>query len=125
MDGMSGNKLYHNLNGKFELDELDVADGDWGWETEFFNYDFDGDLDLIMVMGMKEKIMGDHDFTSNAVKLWRNDGEKFVDVTSSIGLDIEGEGRDVVVFDYDNDEDLDIFIVRNGENGVLFENKLL
>jgi len=125
MDGMSGNKLYHNLDGNFELSGLDVADGDWGWETEFFDYDLDGDLDLIMVMGMKEKIMGEHDFTSNAVKLWRNDGEKFVDVTSNLGLDIEGEGRDVVVFDYDNDEDLDLFIVRNGENGVLFENKLL
>ena len=113
------------MDGKFELSGLDVADGDWGWETEFFDYDLDGDLDLIMVMGMKEKIMGEHDFTSNAVKLWRNDDEKFVDVTSSIGLDIEGEGRDVVIFDYDNDEDLDIFIVRNGENGILFENKLL
>ena len=52
MDGMSGNKLYHNLDGNFELSGLDVADGDWGWETEFFDYDLDGDLDLIMVMGI-------------------------------------------------------------------------
>ena len=39
--------------------------------------------------------------------------------TLCIGLIENNEKRE------DNDEDLDIFIVRNGENGVLFENKLL
>ena len=127
MDGMSGNKLYHNMDGYFEevAENVGVADGGWGWETEFFDYDLDGDLDLIMVLGMKEKIMGEHDFSSDAVRLWRNDGERFVDVTADLGLDVKGEGRDVVVFDYDNDGDEDIFVVRNGENGVLFENLII
>jgi len=78
-----------------------------------------------MVFGMREKIMGEHDFTSNAVRLWRNDGDSFNDVTSELGLEISGEGRDVVIFDYDNDGDEDIFVVRNGENGVLFENMII
>jgi hypothetical protein len=108
--------------------EVGVVDGGWGWETELFDYDLDGDLDLIMVLGMKEKIMGEHDFTSDAVRLWRNDvsdNGMFVDVTSDLGLDVAGEGRDVVIFDYDNDGDQDIFIVRNSENGVLFENLII
>ena len=127
MDGMSGNKLYRNNGGGFDEVSLEmgVVDGGWGWETEFFDYDLDGDLDLIMVLGMKEKIMGEHDFSSNAVRLWRNDGERFVDVTEEVGLAIDGEGRDVVVFDYDNDKDLDIFVVVNGESGVLMENGII
>jgi hypothetical protein len=124
---MTGNKLYHNTGGRFEevSIKMNVDNGGWGWETEFFDYDLDGDLDLIMVFGMREKIMGEHDFTSNAVRLWRNDGDSFNDVTSELGLEISGEGRDVVIFDYDNDGDEDIFVVRNGENGVLFENMII
>ncbi len=127
MDGMSGNKLYRNLGNSFDevAEEVGVADGGWGWETEFFDYDLDGDLDLIMVLGMKEKIMGDHDFSGDAVRLWRNDDGSFIDVTAELGLSVEGEGRDVVIFDYDNDGDEDIFVVRNGENGVLFENLII
>jgi hypothetical protein len=127
MEGMSGNKFYRNNGNGFDeiSEQLGVEDGGWGWETEFFDYDLDGDLDLIMVMGMKEKIMGDHDFTSNALKLWRNDQTVFTDVTEELGLTISGEGRDVIIFDYDNDGDEDIFVVRNGENGVLFENLIL
>lgn len=124
---MNGNKLYHNMGSRFEevAGDLGVVDGGWGWETEFFDYDLDGDLDLIMVLGIGEKIMGDHDFSGDAVRLWRNDGGKFADVTSELGLSVIGEGRDVVIFDYDNDGDEDIFIVRNGENGVLFENLII
>ena len=127
MEGMSGNKFYRNNGNGFDevAEEVGVVDGNWGWETEFFDFDNDKDLDLIMVMGMKEKIMGEHDFGGNAVRLWMNDKGKFIDVTKNAGLEFSGDGRDVVIFDYDGDSDLDIFVVRNGENGVLFENRLL
>ncbi len=127
-EGMSGNKLYRN-NGDRRFSEVavevGVEDGGWGWEAEFFDYDLDKDLDLIMARGMKDKIMGEHDFTSYAVVLWENDDGMFRDVTEEMGLGIIGEGRDVVILDYDNDKDLDVFVVRNGEGGLLFRNGLI
>jgi hypothetical protein len=57
--------------------------------------------------------------------LWENDDGMFRDVTEEMGLGIIGEGRDVVILDYDNDKDLDVFVVRNGEGGLLFRNGLI
>ena len=39
-------------------------------------------------------------------------------------MDIIREGRDIVVFDYDNDDDLDVFVFRNDDTGLLFMNEL-
>lgn len=127
MKDMSGNKLYKNLgNRKFEevSEIVNLEDGGWGWNAEFFDYDNDKDLDLLMSRGMRKKIMGEHNFTDSALKLWRNDNGYFVDVTSESKLNLIGDGRDLVVFDYDNDKDLDIFVVRNGDSGLLFRNEL-
>ena len=59
----------------------------------------------------------------NVVKMTNKD-VKFSEVGKEVEMDFIGEGRDIVVFDYNNDDDLDVFVVRNGDTGLLFMNEL-
>ena len=63
--------------------------------TGWIDFDNDGDPDLLM-----------------GSRLYRNDaGKKFVDITANSGLSIERVPLGVVVFDYDLDGRLDLYIV--------------
>ena len=60
--------------------------------------DTDGDQDLYVA----------NDFGENA--LYRNEGDRFVDVAESFGLKDPGFGMGVSFGDYDNDGDLDLHV---------------
>ncbi|MGA9772652.1 MAG: FG-GAP-like repeat-containing protein [Blastocatellia bacterium] len=64
-----------------------------------FDYDNDGDLDMF-------------DVGPDAQRLCRNDGGKFVDVTSASGLPANAAGINAVAGDYDNDNKPDLFVLR-------------
>jgi hypothetical protein len=49
--------------------------------------------------------------------LWKNDGEKFKDVTREAGLERLEPGFGAVFADYDGDGDQDLYVARNGWNG--------
>ncbi len=98
-----------------------------GWGTSFFDYDNDGRPDLFVVNGstIQEKddptlLVPMHDLL-----LW-NGGPKrgFFDVSSVAGPYFERElvGRGATFGDYDNDGDVDVFIVNNGGPGILLRN---
>jgi len=125
-----GNRLFQN-NGDGPTptftDRTDSA-GDgvraagWGWGATFIDYDNDGDLDLTMTNGPGywSDLFG---LPPDPMKLWENDGSgNFTDVASGVGLTDTGEGRGLLRFDFDNDGDQDIFVVRNNDTALLYRN---
>lgn len=122
--GHTGNRLYRNDGDRRFTDvavEAGVADGGWGWGARFFDFDHDGDLDLVQAngtMGTPEET-GFHD---ENVRLFRNDGGRFVDVAEALGLVDRGMSRAVVTFDYDLDGDLDLLFTHNRAAPQLWRN---
>lgn len=76
------------------------------WGANFADFDHDGDVDLFVSNG---------DLNPNCVPManfyFENLGGKFQDHAQAIGLADYGIGRGSVVFDYDNDGDLDLLVV--------------
>jgi hypothetical protein len=56
----------------------------------------------------------DSGFTPGGPQVWRNDGRSFADVTTSLGLPLMLNPRDISWVDYDNDGDLDLHVVDMG-----------
>ncbi|MDX1672700.1 MAG: CRTAC1 family protein [Balneolaceae bacterium] len=98
-----------------------------GWATSFFDYDLDGRLDIFIVNG---STLQDPDSSTSLVgmndQLYWNAGndEGFFDVSSMSGSYFSREyvGRGAAIGDYDNDGDLDIFVVNHNGPGVLLRN---
>jgi hypothetical protein len=85
-----------------------------------FDYDNDGDIDIYFLNGALLKGAKSNVSPKNA--LYRNDGNwKFTDVTEQARVGDTGYGLGVVVGDYDNDGDPDIYLNNYGPN-VLYRN---
>lgn len=98
-----------------------------GWGTSLFDYDNDGDLDIFVVNGstfqeldQPELLIPQHD------QLFQNDGDGvFSDVSKNSGISVlpVRVSRGATFGDYDNDGDIDIFIVNNYAKPTLLQNK--
>ncbi|VAW17397.1 ASPIC/UnbV domain protein [hydrothermal vent metagenome] len=92
-----------------------------GWASSFLDYDNDGDLDLFKVNGELKHLYGQED------QLFDNNGAgKFIDVSIERGSYFKEElvGRGACFGDYDNDGDIDAYIVNlNGPGSLLRNNK--
>ena len=98
-----------------------------GWGTDLFDYDLDGFLDIFVVNGhtfpylnQREKLIPEAD------QLFRNNGDGiFTDMTESAGITVlpRHVGRGAAFGDYDNDGDVDIFVVNNHGPAVLLRNE--
>ena len=119
--GGTGNRLYRNDAGMAFADvtsEAGVRDGNWGWAASFGDLDNDGDLDLYHVNGwIQHEREGDPaEFNDQPARLFENLGDgSFEEVAEDVGAGDRGQGRGVILFDFDNDGDLDIFITNNHE----------
>lgn len=131
--GCSGNRLFLNQGDRTFVDATDaygVREGDWGWGAAAWDFDNDADPDLVMVNGVEFPFLdGTADgaavakFANDPMKLWRNDGAGvWPEVAASVGLTDTGSGKGIVTFDYDQDGDLDLFIVNNGGSPTLYRN---
>jgi hypothetical protein len=114
----SGNRLYRNNGDRTFTDQTDLAgvrNSGWSWGTTFLDYDNDRDLDLLVTNGWD---------TMNADQshLYRNDNGVFTDISIEAGVTDTGMGRGLLSFDYDNDGDLDVFIVNHGAQPILYRN---
>jgi enediyne biosynthesis protein E4 len=85
----------------------------------FFDYDNDRDLDVLLVNGSTQRLLMKGG--SPMVALYRNDGNKFTDVTTASGLTRRGWGTGVCIADVDNDGFEDVYITAFGPN-VLWRN---
>ena len=90
-----------------------------GWASTFIDYDNDGDLDIFKVNGELKHLYGQED------QLFENDGnEKFIDVSTERGSYFQQElvGRGASFADFDNDGDIDVYIVNLNDKGALLRN---
>lgn len=93
-----------------------------GGGAAFFDFDKDGDPDLLLVSGQSWPWDDDtNDPRSSSLSLFRNDNDRFVDVTEEAGLAIHYYGQGVAVGDYDSDGDDDVFLTAVGNN-LMFRN---
>jgi hypothetical protein len=119
--------LYENMgNGVFRdnsyVSGISVASGQFvGWSSSFLDFDNDSDPDLFKTNGELKHLYGQED------QIFENTGEGlFKDVSVSLGGYFKEEhvGRGACIGDYDNDGDLDIFIVNlNAGSRFLRNNK--
>jgi len=91
---------------------------DTGSGLAWGDYDGDGDWDLYLVNMPGTASPADGSSGAEAAnRLFRNDGGKFVDVTSSAGVaDVEGVGMGASFADYDGDGDVDLYVTNRGKN---------
>ena len=117
--------LYENKgNGVFAdnsyISGIAMAAGQFvGWTSSFIDYDNDGDEDIFKVNGEFKHLYGQED------QLYENMGDgKFKDVSVEKGSYFKKElvGRGACFGDYDNDGDIDAFIMNLNSHGVLLRN---
>jgi len=100
--------------------ELGIGETDWGWGTELFDADNDGDLDIFAVNGsFLERDTPNRLFRNRLIE----DGVlSFEDVSVASTTDGLAESHGLVVFDYDDDGDLDMLVSNWREPLYLYEN---
>lgn len=116
-----------------------IGDRDWPTSAAFADLDNDGDLDLYVChYGVWDpenpRICKDPTSTriiacdprviqSQPDHLFRNDGGRFVDVTTQAGIvDRDGRGLGVVAADLDGDHKIDLFVANDSTANFLFHN---
>ncbi len=128
------NTLYHNDRGTFFSDlSFDAGVGKesfqfLAWGTEFFDYDNDGDKDLFVANGhlfpqLDRANLGTSYAQTN--QLFENLGDgTFIEVSqlSGKGLEIKKVSRGASFGDYDDDGDLDIFVLNINDRPTLLRN---
>ncbi|MCI0333029.1 MAG: CRTAC1 family protein [Planctomycetes bacterium] len=116
----SGNRLYRNNGDRTFADQTDlggVRDSGWSWGTTFLDHDNDRDLDLFVTNGWNPGLP----FPDQS-HIYQNDNGVFTDISAAAGVTDTGQGRGLLSLDYDNDGDLDVFIVNHGAKPILYRN---
>ncbi len=126
VSSLRDNRLYLN-NGDRTFQEVTaergLGDAGWGWGTSFIDFDNDSDLDLIMTNG-HEDLYGEYNINATVDRtfLWENNNGQFTDVSDAMGITDFKPGKGLVVFDYDNDGDQDVFIANTQTTPTLYRN---
>lgn len=117
--------LYENLgngvfNDKSYSSGIAMPAGQFvGWSSSFIDYNNDGNVDIFKINGALKHLYGQED------QLFENTGDgKFGDVSTESGKYFEKElvGRGACFGDYDNDGDIDAYIVNLNDYGVFLRN---
>jgi hypothetical protein len=136
------NTLYRNQGDGTFVDvtaAARVGDSRWSASCAFADLDLDGDLDLWVTNYVdadrrRSPFCGDERRTVRFYchplnyrplpnTLYRNDGERFTDVTGQAGIaSLRSNGLGVVVTDYDGDRLPDVFVANDSMPNFLFRN---
>jgi enediyne biosynthesis protein E4 len=127
---MTFNAVYRNLgDGLFDDVSGSIGVGPasaqfWSWGGDFFDYDNDGHLDILIVNGDGHRLS-----EKQEQLLLRNEeinGQRmFHDISRQAGeyFDVSSVARGLCVGDYDNDGDLDFFVLNIDGPSVLLRNE--
>ncbi len=116
---------FEDMADKYGLGEISL---DYvGWGTSFFDYDNDSRLDIFVVNGSTNQQEDNPRklIPMNNLLFWNEGPSKgFAEVSSVSGqaFSYGNVGRGAAFGDYDNDGDVDVFIVNNCGEGVLLRN---
>lgn len=110
------NKLFINQkNNTFKESARSYGLDHFGFSTQAYFFDFDNDEDLDMYLVNHRK-----DFTLKRVKepfnsdqLFRNDGERFTNITKQAGITNKGWGLSASIGDFNNDGLLDVYVAND------------
>ena len=104
----------------------EISMKDIGWGTDFFDYDNDSDLDIFVANGSTFQYLEMPRFLIRQKdRLFRNEGNgSFIEIANDVGIGTlpSRVGRGVAFGDYDNDGDVDFFVVNNHDRAVLWRN---
>jgi len=118
----NNNVLYiNNQDNTFseKAEAYGIDDDGYSMHSTFFDYDKDGDLDLYVANYPPTsftapvdyyKYMIDNHEDRDSDHLYRNDGDRFVDVTKKSGISNFGLSLGVVASDFNNDGNPDLYI---------------
>ena len=118
-------RLYENIGNGIFADKsypsgIAMPAGQYvGWSSSFMDYDNDGDVDIYKTNGALKHLYGQED------QLFENIGDgKFKDVSTESGQYFLKElvGRGACFGDYDNDGDIDGYIVNLNDYGAFLRN---
>ncbi|MCG9128103.1 VCBS repeat-containing protein [Candidatus Poribacteria bacterium] len=109
----------NNGDGTFSnvAEEVGVANEGVGWYASFVDIDLDGDSDLYVVNGDVDKSQ-----KTNINRLYENHQGRFVDKAEDYNLEVNAVARGATAGDFDNDGDVDFYIVNNTGNTLLKNN---
>jgi hypothetical protein len=151
LTALGSNRLLRNLGGRFE-DVTESAgvggrETDWSTGAAFFDFDNDGDLDLFVgnyvrwsreidlqidfrLTGLGRAYGAPSHFNGTYGYLFRNDGERFSDVSEAAGIRVRdpvsgaraAKSLGVLPLDYDGDGWTDLFVANDTVRNFLFHN---
>ncbi len=100
---------------------------DVAWGTDLFDYDNDGDLDLFVANGHTFQMLDrSTELIPQPDRFWQNEGDgTFTEISESVGIRVlpDRVGRGVAFGDYDNDGDVDFFVVNSYAPATLWRNE--
>ena len=106
----------NNGDGTFTnvAEAVGVANEGVGWYASFIDYDNDGWRDLYVVNGDI-----DNSQKTNRNRLYHNRNGQFVDRADALNVSVDVVGRGATAGDFDNDGDVDFYVVNNTSNTLL------
>ena len=105
-------RLYLN-KGDFKFEDITefagiIQDSTWSTGVTFADVNLDGYEDIYV------SAVGDYKTLSGKNRLYLNNGDSsFKEVSAEVGLDFKGFGTQASFFDYDNDGDLDVYLLNH------------
>ena len=105
-------RLYLN-KGDFKFEDITesagiIQDSTWSTGVTFADVNMDGYEDIYV------SAVGNYKTLSGKNRLYLNNGDSsFKEVSAEVGLDFKGFGTQASFFDYDNDGDLDVYLLNH------------